>query len=180
MKSGKLKCCSLAVLTVLTITAAMNAQGVQVQPAKHHHYQLIQIPTPGGPGTDFFDTTNNIAVLNAHGTVSGGSADTLMPDQFSSNYWWNAAGNATKAYLWENGSLTELGSLLDNVNSGSAWISSNGLVAGISENGQIDPSIPGLPQISPVIWHDGKILTWERCLAADTKVLRFLWTVAAR
>jgi len=96
-------------------------------------------------------------VLNARGTVSGGSADTLIPDPFSSNYWWNAAGNVTKAYLWQNGSLTELGSLLDNVNSGSAWISSNGLVAGLSENGQIDPSIPGLPQISPVIWRGGKI-----------------------
>ena len=155
MKS-KLECCLIAVLTVLTITAVMNAQDVEVQPAKHHHYQLEQIPTLGGPGVNFFDTTNNIAVLNARGTVSGGAADTLIPDPFNPMYWWSN-GNVTKAYLWENGSLTELGSLLDNVNSGSAWISSNGLVAGISENGQIDPSIPGLPEISPVMWRDGKI-----------------------
>jgi probable HAF family extracellular repeat protein len=157
MKSSKLICGSIALLTVLAITAAMNAQDMQVRPAKHHHYQLAQIPTLGGPGVNFVDNTNNIAVLNARGTVSGGSADTLIPDSFSSIYWWNAAGNVTKAYLWENGSLTELGSLLDNVNSGSAWISSSGIVAGLSENGQIDPSIPGLPEISPVMWRGGKI-----------------------
>jgi probable HAF family extracellular repeat protein len=156
MKSSKLMCCSIAVLTVLTITAAMNAQDVQVQPAKHHHYQLAQIPTLGGPGVNFFDNTNNIAVLNARGTVSGGAADTLIPDPFNPMYWWSN-GNVTKAYLWQYGVLTELGSLLDNVNSGSAWISSNGIVAGLSENGQIDPSIPGLPEISPVVWRDGKI-----------------------
>lgn len=80
MKSSKLMCRSIALLTVLTITAAMHVQDVQVQPSKHHHYQLAQIPTLGGPGVNFFDNTNNIAVLNALGTVSGGATDTLIPD----------------------------------------------------------------------------------------------------
>jgi probable HAF family extracellular repeat protein len=150
---------AVTLLAALAMPLGVGAQdnATQNHHAKHHHYQLAQIPTLGGPGVNFFDNTNNIAVLNAHGVVSGGSADTLIPDPFSSTYWWNAAGNVTKAYLWENGSLTELGSLLDNVNSGSAWISSNGIVAGLSENGQIDPSIPGLPEISPIMWRDGKI-----------------------
>jgi probable HAF family extracellular repeat protein len=145
---------ALALFAALAIPVQLASQNKQDQ--LHHHYQLIQIPTLGGPGANFFDNTNNIAVLNSRGSVSGGAADTLIPDPFNPVYWWSN-GNVTKAYLWENGSLTELGSLLDNVNSGSAWISSNGVVAGLSENGQIDPSIPDLPEISPVMWRDGKI-----------------------
>jgi hypothetical protein len=56
--------------------------------AKHHQYQLVQMPTFGGPGTNFFDNTNNIAVLNARGVVSGGAADTLITDPYSPAYWW--------------------------------------------------------------------------------------------
>jgi probable HAF family extracellular repeat protein len=148
---------ALTLLAALAIPIQLAAQDKHGQHHMHHHYQLVQIPTFGGPGTNFVDNLNNIAVLNAKGSVSGGSADTLIPDPFSSNYWWNAAGNVTKAYLWRNGSLTQLGSLLDNVNSGSAWISSNDTVAGLSENGQIDPSVPDLPELSAVMWRDGKI-----------------------
>jgi len=147
---------ALALFAALAIPVQLAAQAKQDHHNMHHHYQLVQIPTLGGPGVNFFDNTNNIAVLNSHGAVSGGAADTLIPDPFNPMYWWSN-GNVIKAYLWENGSLTELGSLLDNVNSGSAWISSNGIVAGLSENGQIDPSIPDLPEISPVMWRDGKI-----------------------
>jgi probable HAF family extracellular repeat protein len=147
---------ALTILVSLAFPIPMTAQSHEQVNTQHHHYQLVQIPTLGGPGVNFFDNTNNIAVLNSHGAVSGGAADTLIPDPFNPMYWWSN-GNVIKAYLWENGSLTELGSLLDNVNSGSAWISSNGIVAGLSENGQIDPSIPDLPEISPVMWRDGKI-----------------------
>jgi len=147
---------ALTALATLTFPLSMTAQSHKQGNSQHHHYQLAQIPTLGGPGAFFFDSTNNIAVLNNHGSVSGGSADTLIPDPFLPAFWWSN-GNVTKAYLWQDGALTELGSLLDNVNSGSAWISSNGIVAGLSENGQIDPSIPDLPEISPVMWRDGKI-----------------------
>ena len=51
--------------------AAAQGSAPQKHDAKHHHYQLVQIPTLGGPGTNFFDNTNNIAVLNARGVVSG-------------------------------------------------------------------------------------------------------------
>jgi probable HAF family extracellular repeat protein len=147
---------TLALLAALAIPAQVAAQN-QNHPHQYHHYQLVQIPTLGGPSTFFNDTTNNIAVLNARGTVSGGSAETSMSDPRSPTYWWNSTGNITHAFLWQNGFLTDLDSLPGTNNSGSAWISSNGIVAGLSENGQIDPSIPDLPEISPVMWRDGKI-----------------------
>jgi probable HAF family extracellular repeat protein len=135
------------------------AQGIapQSHPHKHHHYQLVQIPTFGGPGVNFFDNTNNIGVLNARGVVSGGAADTKIPDPYAPVYWWSN-GNITHAFRWQNGTLTNLGSLPGTNNSGSAWISANGLIAGISENGQIDPSVKDLPEISAVMWRDGQII----------------------
>src|ERR1700676_2776877 len=135
---------------------AEQGDGPQNHKPKHHHYKLVQIPTFGGPGTYFFDSTNNIAVLNPRGVVSGGSADTLAPDPYSPAYWWSN-GNITHAFRWQNGSLTNLGSLPGTNNSGSAWISANGLIAGLSENGQIDPSVNDLPEISAVMWRDGKV-----------------------
>ena len=157
MKNNLLVCAATALLTMLAVPLRMNARDGQVQPGKHHHYQLVQIPTLGGPSTFFTDNTNNIAVLNDRGSVSGGSADTSMSDPYSPTYWWTSTGNITHAFLWQNGSLTDLGSLPGTNNSGSAWISANGLIAGLSENGQIDPSVPDLPEISAVMWRDGKI-----------------------
>jgi probable HAF family extracellular repeat protein len=123
----------------------------------HHHYQVVQMPTLGGSETNFFDNTNNIAVLNGRGTVSGGCSGTILSDPNSSMFWWSADGTICHAFLWENGSLTDLGSLPGTNNSGAAWISSNGITAGLAENGQIDPSMAGLPQLSAVMWRDGKI-----------------------
>jgi probable HAF family extracellular repeat protein len=115
------------------------------------------MPTLGGSATNFFDNTNNIAVLNGRCTVSGGCAGTALSDPNSSMFWWSADGTICHAFLWENGSLTDLGSLPGTNNSGVAWVSSSGIVAGLSENGQIDPSISGLPEISAVMWRNGKI-----------------------
>ena len=147
---------ALTLFAALVLPSSMTAQKDAAN-SQHHHYQLVQIPTLGGSQTNFFDNTNNIAVLNKGGAVSGGCAETSLSDPNGSMFWWTADGNVCHAFLWQNGSLTDLGSLAGTNNSGAAWISSNGFVAGISENGQIDPSIPGLPEISPVMWRDGVI-----------------------
>jgi len=122
--------------------------------AKHHHYKLVVIGTFGGPTSNYWDGINNISVLNRRASTTGG-ADTLTADPFSSNYWWSN-GLIQHAFLWRNGSLMDLGALPGTVNSMSSWISSNGLVAGFSENGQIDPVIPDFPEIHAVLWNRGK------------------------
>lgn len=152
---------TLRMRIALTLIAAVLPLSVTAQKDAvnhtHHHYQVVQMPTLGGSETNFFDNTNNIAVLNGRGTVSGGCAGTTLSDPNSSIFWWTPDGTICHAFLWENGSLTDLGSLHGTNNSGAAWISSNGIVAGLSENGQIDPSIDGLPEISAVVWRDGSI-----------------------
>lgn len=147
----------ITLLAALAASFVATAQDTQAAPGKHHHYQIVQIPKLGGSQTNFFDNTNNIAVMNGRGSVSGGCAGTPLSDANSSMFWWTPDGTICHAFLWENGAMTDLGSLPGTNNSGAAWISSNGITAGLSENGEIDPSIAGLPQLSAVMWRDGKI-----------------------
>lgn len=162
MKALKLKWTSVVAMTLfvgllLPVAVAAQDKTIQKLSAKHHHYQLVQIPTLGGNETNFFDNTNNIAVLNGRGSVSGGCSGTLLSDPYSSAYWWGPGGTVCHSFLWQNGSLTDLGSLPGNNNSAAAWISANGTVVGLSENGQIDPSVLDLPEFSAVMWRDGKV-----------------------
>ena len=148
----------LALLAALAVPVQLAAQGKQDHKHWHHHYQLVQIPTLGGPQTNFIDGgPNNIGVLNDHGSVSGGTAETLIPDPNAPQYWLDPQGDIVYAFLWQDGSFTSLGSLPGTNNSVSTWISANGIIAGYSENGQIDPTVPDLPEFSAVIWQGGKI-----------------------
>src|SRR5713101_1457657 len=64
------------------------------------------------------------------------------------------------AVQWRGGTLTDLGTLpgTGDLNSAPTWISTNGLIAGLSENGQIDPMVPGFPELHAVLWKHGKII----------------------
>ena len=62
------------------------------------------------------------------------------------------------AFQWQNGLLIDLGALTPGVSSNSAWIATSGLVAGTSENGEIDPLISGFPELRAVLWKSSKII----------------------
>jgi probable HAF family extracellular repeat protein len=122
---------------------------------KHHHYRLVDLGTFGGPNTNFVTQGVGAQVLNNRGVVTG-SADTsisdpnapscLSPDCFVSH-----------AFKWQKGSLTDLGSLPGVNTSFGSWISGNGLVAGLSGNGEIDP-LTGFPETRAVLWSNGSIV----------------------
>jgi probable HAF family extracellular repeat protein len=151
-------------LTAPSQTVAQSQPASHLENPKHHHYKLEVIPSLGGLETNFYHNLNNIGVLSNHGAVSGGSADALMPERFP-NYAWGDPGTTTHAYVWENGALTDLGAVDDTVSSYSAWISSNGIIAGTSEKvefdplvpGLVDPSVPDYPEATAVVWRNGKI-----------------------
>jgi uncharacterized membrane protein len=52
--------------------------------------------------------------------------------------------------------LTDLGTLADGWSSQVFWISGNGNIPGISQNGEIDPLI-GIPEFRAVLWQNGGI-----------------------
>jgi probable HAF family extracellular repeat protein len=59
-------------------------------------------------------------------------------------------------FQWQDGVLTNLGTLPGGRYSSTDWISGNGLIAGWSENGTPDP-LSGLPEFRAVLWKGGQI-----------------------
>jgi probable HAF family extracellular repeat protein len=165
MKSRLLMC--FAAITLFAALATPVRLAAQNNPEhnkhhKHHHYKLIDLRTFGGPQSWVFGSFEaTAATLNDSGVVVGG-ADTsasnpnypnfspLMGLGFLFNY---ADPFANHAFKWNEDGLTDLGVLPGGNNSFAQWISSNGLIAGASENGAIDP-VSGWPEVHAVLWKE--------------------------
>jgi probable HAF family extracellular repeat protein len=132
----------------------------QEQKKYHHHYKLVDLGTLGGPASitcvscfdgQFFAS----GIVNQQGTAVG-FADTSTPDpSFPASCFFDCF--VDHAFQWRKGTLTDLGALTSDSSSATSWISPNGLIAGISENGQPDPLFAGVPQRHAVLWQEGKI-----------------------
>jgi probable HAF family extracellular repeat protein len=126
--------------------------------SQHHHYQLIQIGTLGGPNSNVPLDPSVEQVLSEQGTVVG-CADTAVPDPSFSNP--NPAivpdPYIQHQFQWKNGVLTDLGTLggYDSCNAGYS-ISGGGQIIGAAENGVTDP-LTGFPEIRAVAWNNGQI-----------------------
>jgi probable HAF family extracellular repeat protein len=140
---------------------AEQGDGRQDHNPKHHHYQLIDIGTFGGPNSNFVTQGVGAQNLNNRGVVTG-SADTSIPDPKAPNCLNSGIGIIPDCYIshafkWQKGSLTDLGSLPGVNSSYGSWITANGLVAGLSGNGEIDP-LTGRPETRAVFWNNGPII----------------------
>ena len=142
--------------------AALGADAVHDSNAKHefHHYKLIDLgSTLGGPNSFFNPASGNelagfASVLNLRGRVAG-FADTSVPDPFPDICFTDC--NVAHAFeAGADGTLHDLGALPGG-SSASTWISADGLIAGVAENGELDPLYPGLPQLRAVLWQRGAI-----------------------
>lgn len=149
-----------AVFGVLVTTLPAAAQELPQQNKKNHHqYQLVDIGTLGGPNSylpgGFFEGLATQS-LSAAGTFAG-EADTAIPDPY--DVCFNFDCMVGHAVQWRGGSLTDLGTLpgTGDLSSTPTWISANGLIVGLSENGEIDPTVPGFPELHAVLWKHGKI-----------------------
>jgi hypothetical protein len=80
-----------------------------------------------------------------------GFADTPQPDPYAPDGCWDGDGLVAHVSLWKNGELSDLGVLDAGPNSESNWLSENGLIAGDSQNGLLDPLV-GAWQIRGVLW----------------------------
>ena len=138
----------------LAIPLRLAAQDKQDHNRRHHHYQLIDMGTFGGPASYF--TNGFDGILNNHG-MAAGWADTSTPDPVPS-FCYNPDCFVSHAFQWQSGVLTDLGTLVAGWSSSAFWISGNGLIVGNSQNGEIDPLIPGFPEFRAVLWQNGGIV----------------------
>lgn len=137
--------------------AAVSAVSVNANEAdqeKPPRYRLIDLGTFGGPQS-YLGFQGTTAILNKQGTVVG-YADTTTPDPFPL-FCFNPDCFVAHGLQWQNGVVTDLGALPGGGSSEAIGITDNGLIAGDSQNGQIDPLIPGFPELRAVIWKDGQI-----------------------
>jgi probable HAF family extracellular repeat protein len=140
-------------LAGLPMAPGASAQNAPASPSTQGtHYGLIDLGTLGGPASYFSNGLDGI--LNNHGTAVGW-ANTSTQDPFCF-----IAPNCfvTHAFRAENGVITDLGVLDGGTDSQAVWISANGLIAGLSQNGEFDPLVPGFPEVRGVLWRNGEIV----------------------
>ena len=120
--------------------------------AQHTRYKIIELRTPGGPNS--FQTAPGQTVNNRGEVIA--FADTPVPGPFAPNCLQSDCTN--HAIKWYKGVRTDLGALPGVNGSVPARIAANGLIAGASENGEIDP-LTSLPEVRAVLWNENDAIT---------------------
>ena len=120
--------------------------------AQHTRYKIIDLGTLGG--TNSYQTAPGRTVNNRGETIA--FSDTNVPDPNAPNCLQPDC-LISHAIKWREGAPTDLGALPGVNDSIPTWITSNGLIAGLSENGETDP-LTGFPEVRAVFWNqDGSI-----------------------
>jgi probable HAF family extracellular repeat protein len=156
MKSEKLMW--VAAITVFAVlTSAVPLAGQDKQAHKHHHYQLIDLGTLGGPQSQLAMGRT----LNNRGTFAG-CADTATPDPNYPNFnpLLPPAGVADPfifhTFEFKDGRVTDMGALPGTNSSCEGFLTDRGLIVGGSENGLIDP-LTGWPAVEAVAWKNRQV-----------------------
>jgi probable HAF family extracellular repeat protein len=161
MKSAKLMCtAAITLFAALAVPLRLAAQENRDHHHKHHHYQLIDMGTFGGPNSSINWPIKG-GSLNNRGVTVGWSA-TAAPTTPTNNplICGGLDGKVpfiTLAFRWQNGTLTDLGTLPGANNcSEPTWMNAKGEIVGLSENGEVDP-LTGFNQSRSVLWKNGEI-----------------------
>ena len=121
--------------------------------AQHTRYKLIDIGTLGGPVSYIAGNETGHRQLNNRGIVAG-TADISTPDPNAGNPDLCLNPDCfflSHAFLWQNGVLTDLGTLPGGNDSSANVINARGWIAGGSTTGEIDP-LTGGPVFHAVLW----------------------------
>ena len=131
----------ISLLAALIVAILLTAQEGLAQVSSKHHtrYKVIDTGTFGGPNGHM---SLGAHILNNNGTFTG-FADTSTPDPYAPDGCWD--GDCLVAVL------------AGGPNNESNWMSANGLIAGDSQDGLLDPLTGGW-EIRGVLWKDGNII----------------------
>ena len=148
---------STMIVTLLLLAASVmaihQAAFAQAQGTHHSHYKVIDTGSFGGPNSQINDGER---LLNNSGIFTG-YADTSQPDPYAPDECWDGDCVVAHTFRWSNGKLTDLGVIGSGPNSESNWISDNGLIAGDSQNGLLDPLV-NFWQIRGVLWRGNQTI----------------------
>lgn len=150
---------TLAALLAIGARCTVAQDSPSPKNSSHQTYRLIDLGTLGGQ-VDFFNFTGAPNVLLSNRGTVVGSSDTTIVDPYC---FGNPDCFVEHAFQWSNGVLSDLGALPGGVNSNAFAINSRGVIAGLAQNGAIDPlllSSPppwGVQVMHAVTWQDGHI-----------------------
>jgi probable HAF family extracellular repeat protein len=155
MKSKFLMSAAVALLEVVVpVLLAAQDNAKENHTPQHHHYQLNDIGTFGGPNSSFVGNPPEVRLLNNSGAAVGG-ADTPTPDP--SCIGFNFDCYLSYGFKWQDGVAQELGALPGSNSTMAVWVSDGGQVAGLSQNG-IDP-LTGGPAFEAILWGQAGSIT---------------------
>jgi len=152
--------CKISIVTVLSVLFTALSLPIPLA-AQHARYKLIDLGTFGGPTSYIAPTVNGGPEnpgrgLTSHGVIVG-QANTADLDPFSPGCPFCFVVHAFK---WQNGALTDLGTLQgvdSDLSSDANWINDRGWIAGSSFTGGIDP-LTGFAGNHAVLWKSGEII----------------------
>jgi hypothetical protein len=114
-------------LAGLTGHAQSNGTATPDHASSHHHYQLIDLGTLGGPNSSF---PGSIESINPSGTVMGVADTSFLDPNFAIQHPFFGDPYIERSYVWKDGRRSALPVLRGGSNADTQWINGNGSIAG--------------------------------------------------
>ena len=120
------------------------------------HGQLLDLGTLGG-------NQNEALEINNHGQIVGFSQNTVADPISFFDFLLDfpsppGNGTQTRAVLWQDGVIHDLGTLGTGTDAAAFMINERGQIAGFSYTNTTPNPVTGLPQIDPFLWDHGKMI----------------------
>ena len=115
--------------------------------------QVIDLGGLGGPNSQAFGVNNRGEVVGEAQSFETNGEDFCGFNAFG----LVPSANACKAFLWQNGAVTELSNTLGGVNAVANQINNSGDVVGFAETNQPKEAGCAVGRFAPVIWRNGSM-----------------------
>jgi len=121
----------------------------------HVRYRLVDMGTLGGG----FSALEGLAKVLTNGGTVAAYSETSVPNPYYPNfmYWAGQFTQDQHGFASHNGAIYDLGTLPGGSSSITNWINERNDIAGVSDNGIVDP-ISGLLEGHAVLWSDRRII----------------------